>query len=55
MDEPTNHLDLKSVLLLEGLLRECRCALLLISHDRAFLLALTDAEWAIRDGGVTVK
>jgi ATPase subunit of ABC transporter with duplicated ATPase domains len=47
MDEPTNHLDLKSVLLLEKMLQECRCALLLVSHDVVFLSALTEKEWAI--------
>ncbi|GHU92390.1 ABC transporter ATP-binding protein [Spirochaetia bacterium] len=54
MDEPTNHLDLKSVLLLEEMLRECRCALLLVSHDEAFLSALTNKEWAIVHGSLTL-
>jgi ATPase subunit of ABC transporter with duplicated ATPase domains len=48
MDEPTNHLDLKSVLLLEDTLKECPCAMLLVSHDEAFLAALTETEWAVR-------
>jgi ATPase subunit of ABC transporter with duplicated ATPase domains len=51
MDEPTNHLDLKSVLLLEETLKECPCALLLISHDEAFLAVLTEKEWAISYNG----
>jgi ATPase subunit of ABC transporter with duplicated ATPase domains len=54
MDEPTNHLDLPSVILLEEMLKECRCALLLVSHDEAFLAALTETEWAIMGDG-TVK
>jgi ATPase subunit of ABC transporter with duplicated ATPase domains len=54
MDEPTNHLDLKSVILLEEMLRECRCALLLVSHDEVFLSALTDREWTIAHGSLTL-
>jgi ATPase subunit of ABC transporter with duplicated ATPase domains len=47
MDEPTNHLDLSSIRLLEKTLAEVSCALLLVSHDEAFLSALTSQEWAI--------
>ncbi|GHU78037.1 ABC transporter ATP-binding protein [Spirochaetia bacterium] len=54
MDEPTNHLDLKSVLLLEEMLRECLCALLLVSHDGAFLSALTEKEWTISNSALTL-
>jgi ATPase subunit of ABC transporter with duplicated ATPase domains len=50
MDEPTNHLDLNSVLLLEDTLKECPCAMLLVSHDEAFLSALTEKEWALSSG-----
>ncbi|MBN1543315.1 ABC-F family ATP-binding cassette domain-containing protein [candidate division KSB1 bacterium] len=45
MDEPTNHLDLPSIECLESALAECPCALLLVSHDRRFLRALTTEEW----------
>jgi ATPase subunit of ABC transporter with duplicated ATPase domains len=51
MDEPTNHLDLKSILLLEEMLKECPCALLLVSHDEVFLSSLTKREWAISRKG----
>jgi ATPase subunit of ABC transporter with duplicated ATPase domains len=55
MDEPTNHLDLPSVVLLEEMLKECRCALLLVSHDEAFLAGLTETEWAITgDGAIKI-
>ena len=37
MDEPTNHLDLPTILQLEQLLIGFRGALVVISHDRAFL------------------
>jgi len=37
LDEPTNHLDLPTIGWLEGELRRFRGALLVISHDRAFL------------------
>jgi ATP-binding cassette subfamily F protein 3 len=37
LDEPTNHLDLDAVLWLEEWLKHYQGALLLISHDRAFL------------------
>lgn len=36
-DEPTNHLDLRSVLWLEGFLREASFAWIVVSHDRLFL------------------
>lgn len=47
MDEPTNHLDLVSIECLESALADCRSALLLVSHDRRFLRALTRTRWEI--------
>jgi ATP-binding cassette subfamily F protein uup len=41
LDEPTNHLDLDAILWLQDLLNDFRGALLLITHDRAFLDAVT--------------
>ena len=41
LDEPTNHLDIETILWLEAELSALRRAFVLISHDRAFLSALT--------------
>ena len=43
MDEPTNHLDLPAILWLEDRLAAFRGAVMLVSHDRAFLRRLTSA------------
>jgi len=43
LDEPTNHLDIQAIEWLEAELRATRAAFVLISHDRAFLRALTTA------------
>lgn len=50
MDEPTNHLDLLAIELLEGALSQCPCGILLVSHDRRFLQALTTKTWRITPG-----
>jgi ATP-binding cassette subfamily F protein uup len=42
LDEPTNHLDLPAIEWLEGALGSMRTAMVLISHDRRFLEALTN-------------
>lgn len=42
LDEPTNHLDIESVAWLEDYLKNYSGAILLVSHDRAFLDNLTN-------------
>jgi len=54
MDEPTNHLDLESVTWLEGFLRAYDGAILIVSHDRAFMEGIVDHVADIANGAVTV-
>lgn len=49
LDEPTNHLDLVSLLWLQNHLRNYSGALLLISHDRAFMDAVVDEVYEIAE------
>jgi len=52
LDEPTNHLDIQSIGWLEQRLRETRAGFVLISHDRAFLNALSRAMLWVDRGQV---
>jgi len=52
LDEPTNHLDIEAIGWLERQLSETRAGFVLISHDRAFLRALTRATLWIDRGQV---
>ncbi|QEW21159.1 ABC transporter ATP-binding protein uup [Marinibacterium anthonyi] len=52
LDEPTNHLDIEAIGWLENQLRTTREAFVLISHDRAFLRALTRGTLWIDRGAV---
>ena len=54
LDEPTNHLDLESVTWLEGFLRAYEGAILIVSHDRAFMENLVDHVAEIDLGQVKV-
>jgi ATP-binding cassette subfamily F protein 3 len=42
LDEPTNHLDIESIVWLEGWLKSYAGAVVLVSHDRTFLDAVTN-------------
>ncbi|WP_261396910.1 ABC-F family ATP-binding cassette domain-containing protein [Leisingera aquaemixtae] len=52
LDEPTNHLDIEAITWLENELQATRAAFVLISHDRAFLRALTRATLWVDRGEV---
>lgn len=52
LDEPTNHLDIEAIGWLETQLKETKAAFVLISHDRAFLRALTRTTLWIDRGAV---
>ena len=47
MDEPTNHLDLNMIEWLENYLEQEKVTLLLVSHDRYFLEAVTNEIWEL--------
>jgi ATP-binding cassette, subfamily F, member 3 len=49
LDEPTNHLDLKSKDVLKEALLEFDGTLILVSHDRAFLMGLAEKVFEFKD------
>jgi len=53
LDEPTNHLDIESLTWLEGFLASYRGAMVIVSHDRAFLDNITNATWELSLGRLT--
>lgn len=53
LDEPTNHLDIESIEWLESYLKEYNGAVVLISHDRAFLDNVTTRTIEISLGKAT--
>lgn len=52
LDEPTNHLDIESIQWLEDFLKTSPSALLLVSHDRSFLDAVTSRTIEISLGQI---
>ncbi|MEX1140219.1 MAG: ABC-F family ATP-binding cassette domain-containing protein, partial [Bacteroidota bacterium] len=52
LDEPTNHLDIDSLQWLEEYLRTYNGAVILVSHDRAFLDSLTTKTFALSSGAL---
>lgn len=49
LDEPTNHLDNDSLEILQNQVKEYKGSIVLVSHDRFFLDAVTTKIWAIED------
>jgi len=52
-DEPTNHLDVESIEALEDAIEASEATVLLVSHDRALLRALTTRTWVLHEGRIT--
>jgi len=53
LDEPTNHLDIESIQWLENFLKNYRGAIVLVSHDKAFLDAVCNRILDISMGKLT--
>ncbi len=52
LDEPTNHLDIESIQWLESFLKVCGSAVILVSHDRAFIDNVTNRTIEISCGKI---
>ena len=52
LDEPTNHLDIESIRWLETFLAHSRSAVVLVSHDRAFINNVTNRTLEISCGRI---
>ncbi len=52
LDEPTNHLDIEGITWLAGHLTRRKEALVVVTHDRWFLDAVTNRTWEVVDGRV---
>ncbi|MGP3957394.1 ABC-F family ATP-binding cassette domain-containing protein [Nonomuraea sp. 3N208] len=52
LDEPTNHLDIEAIAWLAGHLAARKSALVVVTHDRWFLDAVSTRTWEVVDGRV---
>ena len=53
LDEPTNHLDVESIEVLEDAIEAYDGTVILVSHDRELLRALTTRVWVLHDRHIT--
>jgi ATP-binding cassette, subfamily F, member 3 len=53
LDEPTNHLDVESIEALEDAMERYDGTVILVSHDRELLRALTTRVWVLHDHHIT--
>jgi ATP-binding cassette, subfamily F, member 3 len=53
LDEPTNHLDVESIEALEDAIERYEGTVVLVSHDRELLRALTTKVWVLHDRHIT--
>src|SRR5260221_4775445 len=53
LDEPTNHLDVESIEALDDAIEAYDGTVILVSHDRALLRALTTRIWILHDRHMT--
>jgi len=53
LDEPTNHLDVESIEALEDAIEEYDGTVILVSHDRELLRALTTRIWILHERHMT--
>jgi ATP-binding cassette subfamily F protein 3 len=53
LDEPTNHLDVESIEALEDALERYEGTVILVSHDRELLRALTGRLWLLHERHIT--
>ena len=53
LDEPTNHLDVESIEALEDAIESYDGTVMIVSHDRALLRALTERMWVLHDRHIT--
>ncbi|MDA0849049.1 MAG: ABC-F family ATP-binding cassette domain-containing protein [Verrucomicrobia bacterium] len=54
LDEPTNHLDIRSQNWVENYLKNYQGALIVISHDRAFLDTVTNKTYELKLGALNI-
>lgn len=53
LDEPTNHLDIESLQWMENFLNNYEGAVVVVSHDKAFLDTITNRTLALRSGDIS--